>query len=75
MKDRRRSSEAFKLKVMEKLRDVKWKPVQEAARAYGIAEMSVCNWMHKLGLEHLKGRLIYVKTSNCNFCLKFRAIV
>ena len=33
-----------------------------AARAYGIAEMSVYNWMHKLGFEHLKGRLIYVKT-------------
>ena len=24
--------------------------------------MSVYNWMHKLGFEHLKGRLIYVKT-------------
>lgn len=62
MKDRIRYSEAFKLKVMEELRDAKWKSVQEAARAYGIAEMSVYNWMHKLGFEHLKGRLIYVKT-------------
>ena len=24
--------------------------------------MSIYNWMHKLGFEHLKGRLIYVKT-------------
>lgn len=62
MKDRIRYSEAFKLKVMEELRDAKWKSVQEAARAYGIAEMSVYNWMHKLGFEHLNGRLIYVKT-------------
>ena len=62
MKDRIRYSEAFKLKVMEELRDAKWKSVKEAATAYGIAEMSVYNWMHKLGFEHLKGRLIYVKT-------------
>ena len=62
MKDRIRYSEAFKLKVMEELRDAKWKSVQEAVRAYGIAEMSVYNWMHKLGFEHLKGRLIYVRT-------------
>lgn len=62
MKDKIRYSEAFKLKVMEELRDAKWKTVKEAAMAYGIAEMSVYNWMHKLGFEHLKGRLIYVKT-------------
>ena len=62
MKDKIRYSEAFKLKVMEELRDAKWKSVKEAATAYGIAEMSVYNWMHKLGFEHLKGRLIYVKT-------------
>ena len=62
MKDRIRYSVAFKLKVMEELRDAKWKSVKEAATAYGIAEMSVYNWMHKLGFEHLKGRLIYVKT-------------
>lgn len=62
MKDKKRYSEAFKLRIMEELRDGKWKSATEAARAYGIAEMSVYNWMHKLGFEHLKGRLIYVKT-------------
>ena len=62
MKDRIRYREAFKLKVMEELRDAKWKSVKEAAAAYGIAEMSVYNWMRKLGFEHLKGRLVYVKT-------------
>ena len=43
---------------MEELRDAKWKSVKEAATAYGIAEMSVYNWMHKLGFEHLSGRRI-----------------
>jgi len=62
MKDKIRYSEAFKLKVMEELRDAKWKSVKEAAAAYGLAEMTVYKWMHKLGFEHLKGRLIYVKT-------------
>lgn len=62
MKDGIRYSEAFKPKVMEELGDAKWKSVKEAATAYGIAEMSVCNWMRKLGFEHLKGRLIYVRT-------------
>ena len=36
MKDRIRYSEAFKLKVMEVLREAKWKSVQEPAKAYGI---------------------------------------
>ena len=62
MKNRIMYSESFKLKVMEELRDAKWKSVKEAATAYGIAEGSVYNWMRKLGFEHLKGRLIYVKT-------------
>ena len=62
MKDKIRYNESFKLKVMEELRDAKWKSVKEAATAYGIAEMTVYNWMRRLGFEHLKGRLIYVKT-------------
>jgi len=62
MKRKIRYSEAFKLKVMEELRDAKWKSAHEVAKAYGIAEASIGNWMHKLGFEHLKGRLIYVKT-------------
>lgn len=39
IKDRIRYSEAFKLKVMEVLREAKWKSVQEPAKAYGIAEV------------------------------------
>ena len=37
-KDRIRYSEVFKLKVMEELRDGKFKSVKEAAIGYGIAE-------------------------------------
>lgn len=62
MKNRICYSNAFKLKVMEELRDAKWKTVKDAATAYGISDMSVYNWMRKLGFEHLKGRIIYVKT-------------
>lgn len=62
MKDRIRYGEAFKLRVMEELRDARWKSVKEAALAYGVAEVTIYKWMRRLGFEHLKGRLIYVKT-------------
>ncbi len=61
-KNKIRYSEAFKLKVMEELRDGKFRSVKEASIGYGIAEMSIYNWMHRLGFDHLKGRIIYVKT-------------
>ena len=41
MKDKKRYSEAFKLKVMEELRDGKWKTVAEAAQAYGVSARGV----------------------------------
>ncbi len=28
---------------------------------YGISEMSVYDWMRRLGFDHLKGRIIYGK--------------
>ena len=62
MKDRIRYSEAFKLKVMEELRDRKWKSAIGAASAYGIAPRTVYGWLRKYGFEHLEGRLVYVKT-------------
>ena len=62
MKDKKRYSEAFKLKVMEELRDGKWKTVADAARAYSVSETGVRHWMKTLGFEHLNGRMIYVKT-------------
>ena len=62
MKDKKRYSEAFKLKVMEELRDGKWKTVADAAQACGVSAQGVRYWMKRLGFEHLNGRTIYVKT-------------
>ena len=64
MKDKKRYSEAFKLKVMEELRDGKWKTVADAAQAYGVSAQGVRYWMKRLGFEHLNGRIIYVKTTS-----------
>ena len=64
MKDKKRYSEAFKLKVMEELRDGKWKMVADAAQAYGVSAQGVRYWMKRLGFEHLNGRIIYVKTTS-----------
>ena len=58
----KRYSEAFKLKVMEELRDGKWKTVKDAARAYGVSDAGIHKWMKALGFDYLKGRIIYVKT-------------
>ena len=63
MKDKKRYSMAFKLKVMEELRDGKWKTVADAAQAYRVSETGVRYWMKALGFEHLNGRMIYVKTA------------
>ena len=63
MKDKKRYSEAFKLKVMEELRDGKWKTVADAAQAYGLSAPWVRYWMKQLGFDHLNGRIIYVKTT------------
>ena len=64
MKDKKRYSKAFKLKVMEELRDGKWKTVADAAQAYGVSAQGVRYWMKRLGFEHLNGRIIYVKTTS-----------
>ena len=52
----------FKMKVMEELRDRKWKTISEAATAYGISNNTIYLWIRALGFEHLKERIIYVKT-------------
>ena len=63
-KDRKRYSEVFKLKVMEELRDGKWKSVAEAVQAYGLSETGVRHWIKRLGFEYLNGRIICVKTTS-----------
>ena len=40
-KDKKRYSDAFKLKVMEELRDGKWKSVADVVKAYGLSETGV----------------------------------
>lgn len=50
-KDKKRYSEAFKLRVMEELRDGKWKSVAEVVRAYGLSETGVRHWMKALTLD------------------------
>ena len=64
MKDKKRYSMGFKLKVMEELRDGKWKTVAEAGEAYGVTSAGIRYWMKRLGFEHLNGRIIYVKTTS-----------
>ena len=53
----------FKLKVMEELRDGKWKTVAEAGEAYGVTPTAIRYWMKRMDFEYLKGRIIYVKTT------------
>lgn len=64
IKDKKRYSEAFKLKVLEELRDGKWKSATEASTAYGLGNRTVYLWMRKLGFDHLKGRVVYMKTTS-----------
>ena len=64
MKDKKRYSMGFKLKVMEELRDGKWKTVAEAGEAYGVTSAGIRYWMKRLGFEHFNGRIIYVKTTS-----------
>ena len=63
MKDKKRYTEAFKLKVMEELRDGKWKTVSDAAQAYGVSAPGIRYWMKRLGFDYHNGRIIYVKTA------------
>ena len=63
-KDKKRYSDAFKLKVMEELRDGKWKSVADVVKAYGLSETGVRYWRKRRGCEDLNGRIIYVKTTS-----------
>ena len=70
MKDPKRYSMGFKLKVREELRDGKWKTVAEAGEAYRVTSTAIRYWMKRMGFEYLKERIIYVgdkRVSNCKF--------
>ena len=64
MKDPKRDSMGFKLKVMEELRDGKWKTVAEAGEGVRGYATAIRYWMNRMGFEYLKGRIIYVKTAS-----------
>jgi transposase-like protein len=59
---RKQYSMAFKQKIMEEIRDGKWKSAYQAATMYGIKDALVYKWMDKLGYSHLKSKVIEVKT-------------
>ena len=59
---RRQYSMAFKQKIMEEIRDGKWKSAYQAATMYGIKDALVYKWMDKLGYSHLKSKVIEIKT-------------
>lgn len=59
---RRQYSMAFKQKIMEEIRNGKWKSAYQAATMYGIKDALVYKWMDKLGYSHLKSKVIEVKT-------------
>lgn len=59
---RKRYSHAFKMKIMEEIRDNKWKNGSEAAKMYGIPGPLVYNWINKLGFSHLKSKIVEIKT-------------
>ena len=49
--EQKRYSEAFKLKVMEELRDGKWKSINDAGRAYGLTGTAISKWMKAIGFD------------------------
>lgn len=59
---RKRYSHAFKLKIMEEIRDGKWKSGSQAAKMYGIQESLVYRWIDALGFSHLKLKIMEIKT-------------
>lgn len=58
-----RYSAAFKMQVMEEIRDGKWTSALQAGTMYGIHPGVVYDWMDKLGFSHLKKRIVEVKTA------------
>lgn len=57
-----RYSTAFKMQVMEEIRDGKWTSATQAGTMYGIHPKVIYHWMDRLGFSHLKRRIVVVKT-------------
>lgn len=58
----KRYTRAFKMKVMEEIRDGKFTSAHHAGRMYGIRPWVIYRWMDKLGFSHLKSTVMEVKT-------------
>lgn len=59
---RKRYSHAFKMKIMEEIRDGRWTSGSHAAKMYGITDSLVYKWMDTLGFSHLKSKIMEIKT-------------
>ncbi len=64
MKQQKRYSEAFKLKVLEEYKAARWKNVNQMAVAYNISYATIAKWMVKYGHGHLLNRRIFVDTAD-----------
>lgn len=61
-KARRRFTRAFKMKVMEEIRDGRFTSAHQAGRMYGIQPRVVYRWLDQLGFSHLRQTVMEVKT-------------
>lgn len=59
---RKRYSHAFKMKIMEEIRDGRWKSGSQAAKMYGIKDSLVYKWIDAMGFSHLKSKVMEIKT-------------
>lgn len=58
---RKRYSHAFKMKIMEEIRDGRWKSGSHAAKMYGIKDSLVYKWIDAMGFSHLKSKVMEIK--------------
>lgn len=59
----RRYSAAFKMQVVEEIRDGKWTSAVQAGTMYSIHPGVIYKWMDSLGFSHLKKRIVEVRTA------------
>ncbi len=64
MKQQKRYSEAFKLKVLEEYKTGRWASLTQVAEAYNVGYNTLTKWMVQYGHEHLINRRIYVATAD-----------
>ena len=50
------------MKIMEEIRDGRWKSGSQAAKMYGIKDSLVYKWIDAMGFSHLKSKVMEIKT-------------